>query len=275
MRRHSVMWICAALLGCGTPDDDALAYYQPAPVSVEIVDERGRRFDAYPLTESRDDTFRAYVKARRGASYRIRVSNRSGERVGVVLAVDGRNIISGARSDLKPRESMYVLEPWETNEYRGWRTSIDEVHEFFFTEWPNSYAERTFGDRSAQGVIAMAVFRDRDWQRQIEEQRLRDEASSRESERRAHAPDKSVAGAAAAPPGTGFGERRYEPARRVEFQAENSPLSRSFLKYEWPDTLCRKGIACDDWDGPQPRRRNRFWPDGNGGFAPYPARPLR
>jgi hypothetical protein len=103
---HSVTW--AALLLASTAADQALASYERGGVTVEVLDERGRNFDEYPLTNSGSTTYRAYLKAQRGAPYRIRVSNRTGERVGVVIAVDGRNIVSGKKSDLAPRESMYV-----------------------------------------------------------------------------------------------------------------------------------------------------------------------
>ena len=282
---HSVTW--AALLLAGSFATHAAAAYNPAGVTVEVLDARGRNFREYPLTNSGASTYRAYLRARRGAPYRIRVSNRTGERVGVVIAVDGRNIVSGQRSDLRPQEAMYVLEPWESGDYRGWRTNLNDVHEFYFTEWQDSYAE-AFGDRSAQGVIAMAVYRDRDWQRRLEEERqlqderrrydgqssgentapgpLRDKAASASRAEQS----KAAGAAAAAPPGTGFGERHYDPARRVEFAAESRPMSRSFIKYEWPETLCRKGIACDDEYPRERRRRNRFWPDDGYGFAPYP-----
>ncbi len=277
--RHSVIW--TALLLAGSFSGQALASHNPAGVTIEVVDEHGRSFDEYPITSSGARIYRAYLKARRGAPYRIRVSNNTGERVGVVIAVDGRNIISGARSDLTQRESMYVLEPWENGDYRGWRTNLNDIHEFYFTEWKNSYAD-AFGDKSAQGVIAMAVYRDRDWQRRLEEERRREDARRRNeydaptseaapaprasqdaAESAGRSQDKASA-SAAAPPGTGFGDRRYDPARQVEFTAENRPLSRSFIKYEWAETLCRKGISCDK------RPRNRMWPDDGYGFAPYP-----
>lgn len=286
---HSVT--CAALFLGAFAASAAVAYHpQASSVTVEVVDERGQSFEEFPLTNSGRDTYRAWLKARRGAGYRIRVRNQSGERVGVVIAVDGRNIITGKRSDLAPRESMYVLGPWESGDYRGWRTNLREVHEFYFTEWPDSYAE-AFGDRSAQGVIAMAVYRDRDWQARLEqerrEQELRDQEQRRQRGERYSggaapeaAADSSASGsapaasranekaAAAAPPGTGFGDRRYDPAQQVEFRAERQPMSRSFLKYEWAETLCRKGISCD---GPrEPKRHNRFWPNDTYGFAPYP-----
>jgi hypothetical protein len=67
------------------------------------------------------DVYRAYLEARREARYRIRVHNRSGGRVGVVIAVDGRNIISGARSELARGEPMYILDPRESESCEGWR----------------------------------------------------------------------------------------------------------------------------------------------------------
>ena len=41
----------------------------------------------------------------------------------------------------------------------GWRASLEAVNEFYFTDWKDSYAE-AFGDRSARGVIAVAVYRE-------------------------------------------------------------------------------------------------------------------
>jgi hypothetical protein len=234
-------------------------------VAVEIVDERGRSFEEFPLTGREVGTYRAYLKARRGATYRIRVSNRTGERLGVVIAVDGRNIVSGQRSDLRANEAMYVLDPWQSNDYRGWRTSLRDVHEFYFTEWPEAYAERAFHDRSARGVIALAVFRDR---LEVQRDEMRRDDFRSQDKSAARSAEKGAA-SAAAPPGTGFGDRQYDPARRVEFLAEHRPMARSFLKYEWPETLCRRGIACEEPDRHDRRRRNRMWPDDDG-FAPYP-----
>ncbi len=65
----------------------------------------------------------------------IRITNSTGRRVGVVVAVDGRNIISGARSELEKGEPMYILDAWDTQEYSGWRANLSEVNEFYFTEW--------------------------------------------------------------------------------------------------------------------------------------------
>jgi hypothetical protein len=238
-------------------------------VEVEVVDDYGRAYATFPARSraSRDDT-RAYLEAVPGRSYAIRVTNGSGERVGLVIAVDGRNIISGKKSKLKRGERMYVLGPWESATYRGWRTGSDRVNEFFFTSELDSYAG-AFGDFSAMGVVAVAVFRDR----QAAPTRYR------KSDPRAEHRDYDGAASPGAhsgrlesrksAPGTGFGDERYAPSYRVRFNAERRPAARTFIKYEWRETLCEMGVVrCHS-------RKNRFWPQSEvghraRGFAPYP-----
>lgn len=274
MNRHHLLFlifVLPATLALSTP---ALASHV-ADVDVVIVSPRGWEFPTYPVRSGRSDVHRAYLEALNQEPYRIRVSNRSGQRVGLVIAVDGRNIISGQKSDLTPGERMYVLDPWESAEYEGWRTSGQRVHEFYFTEWADSYAQ-SFGDRSARGVIAVAVYREVH-RRAYDDERLTRPQANREAgeESRAEAPaaaqDSAVAKgerSRAAEPGTGFGEEVYSPSRRVEFHPERRAASRHFFKYEWREALCRRGVT--DCDG---RERNRFWDDDERfGYAPYPPR---
>jgi hypothetical protein len=273
-RRQSMACLILFLAG-GSLALPAAAHYRSDAVSVEVIDASGQPFEVFPLKASRSDHQRAYLKAERGARYRIRVRNLTGERIGVVLAVDGRNIVSGQRSELKSGESMYVLDAYESSDYAGWRTNLREVHEFYFTDWRDAYAE-AFGDRSARGVIALAVFRDRDWQarlraeQELSSQLARDAEKSRgsaESADSAGRPAPAASARAAAPPGTGFGERRDDPARRVQFNADSTPIMKSFLKYEWAETLRARGFGCSPRE---PLYGNRFWPDDSAGFAPYP-----
>ena len=135
----------------------ALAH-APSPVSVEIVDAGRRTCSANFRVDARDGALRSYLQAEKGARYQVRVRNTTGERLGLVIAVDGRNIINGAKSDLARSEPMYVLDAWATQDYAGWRANLDAINEFYFTDWSDSYAE-AFGDRSARGVIAVAVYR--------------------------------------------------------------------------------------------------------------------
>ncbi len=266
-RRHLLFLVfLPAALVVSAP---TLASHRVADVDVVIVSTRGWEFPLYPVRSEARDVQRAYLEARNQEPYRIRVSNRSGERVGLVIAVDGRNIISGQKSDLAPNERMYVLDPWQSAEYEGWRTGAQRVHEFYFTEWADSYAE-SFGDRSARGVIAVAAYRE--VQRQVYEHsgplpQSRDEAKAdAPAAPQSSAEIKGARSRAGAAPGTGFGAQVYSPARRVEFHPERRAASRHFFKYEWRDALCRRGVV--DCDG---RERNRFWDeDERFGYAPYP-----
>ena len=234
-------------------------------IQVEVRTDGGPSLPLYP-TAATYGKKKIYAEAVKGKEYTVVIRNLLPRRVGLVVAVDGRNIISGARSELARGEPMYVLGPYETQEYSGWRTSLSDVHEFFFTDWKDSYAE-AFGDRSARGVIAIAVYRERERVAQIPEPQPYAKGQAANA-----APASPAAGVAAdarrsdskeSEPGTGFGERRYEPTVRVEFDAERLASSKVFLKYEWAEALCRKGIIqCDP-------ERNRFWNDDLA-FAPFP-----
>jgi len=259
----------ALLLGAGCLFAGMAGAHAPSPVIIEIVGPDGGTFREIPV-RSRDGALRSYLQAEKGARYEVRVRNTSGERVGLVIAVDGRNIISGGKSELARNEPMYVLDGWGVQSYAGWRASLQAVNEFYFTEWQDSYAE-AFGDRSARGVIAVAVFREVPppapvYQPYMEgrEKRAADAsappsahssggAKSENSARR----DQSA--------GTGYGDRRVDPAVRVDFVAQSNPDSRHFIKYEWRETLCRRHvISCGE--------NNRFWDDSTLGFAPPPPR---
>ncbi len=229
------------------------AHARPAHglVKIQVIDDRGRPFREYPLA-TRGGSARAYLEAVQGEEYAIRVRNTSGERVGLVIAVDGRNIISGGRSELGPRERMYVLGPHQSATYRGWRTSKNRVNSFYFTDAGDSYAA-AWDDYSAMGVIAVAVYR--------EARPKPDPHTHRRLTPQGAAPE--------AEPGTGFGDEHWSPSRRVRFTPEHHATARHLLKYEWRETLCRLHVApCD-------RPRNRLWPypgHDEGGYAPYPPR---
>src|SRR5439155_442973 len=86
---------------------------------------------------------RLYFQAFKGRNYSLVVRNNTGRRVGVLIAVDGLNVVTGERSSLSRNESMYVLDPNERAVIRGWRTSLDQVRRFVFVDEEHSYAERT------------------------------------------------------------------------------------------------------------------------------------
>ena len=231
-------------------------------VSIDIVSDRSHReLPEYPV-ENRGDTYRAYLEAERGEEYSIQVHNRSGERIGLVIAVDGRNIISGEQSHLRPNERMYILNPYQRATYRGWRSSKNHVNRFYFTDAPDSYAGR-WGDYSAMGVIAVAAYaeeRPRDYEDQYTNRERAPSLAPRNAPQHKSAPSADA--------GTGFGDREWSPSRRVEFDPMRKPFGRYFIKYEWRQNLCELGIVRCRPDR-HSRRPNRMWDDDNR-YAPYP-----
>lgn len=130
-------------------------------VSVEV---EGREA---PLYCAPDGSGRYYFEAREGSRYTVRLVNRTGERLGVVVAVDGLNVISGERDPSASRPAgsrpgrMYVLDPWDATTVRGWRTSLDEVRRFTFVDERASYAARSGKANGKMGWVEVAVYRER------------------------------------------------------------------------------------------------------------------
>ncbi len=243
-------------------------------VDVTVVDPAG---NAFAQTRFRGDS---YVAGEPGAAYTLRVANRSGERVLVVLSVDGVNVINGRTAS--PSQQGYVLAPWQQVDVRGWRKSLEETAGFYFTELPDSYAART-GRPLDVGVIGAAVFRevpppsitasppvafeDRGYGEHGDTAKRAANAGARRE--RSQAPmaqqSQSSADAAAAPLGTGHGERRYDPASTTVFQrASSRPDEIVRVFYDRHESLVARGI----WPAPHYSQRvPRAFP---GSFTPDP-----
>jgi hypothetical protein len=236
-------------------------------VEVRIRNDSGKELPLYPVAARTADR-RAYLEAVKGEQYSILVRNRLNRRVGVVVAVDGRNIISGEKSRLKSTERMYILEPYGEGEYSGWRANLERINRFYFTDVADSYAA-AFRDESAMGVIAVAVYPEiQRHEPPAELSRSSPPAPSpmhRESMKSRAADQGASPSARMEGAGTGYGRDEYSPARTVAFNPERRAVERIFLKYEWHATLCRKGVI--ECGIPAPLPRNRFWDDG---FAPPP-----
>ena len=167
---------------------------------------------------------------------------------------------------------MYVLDAWDTQDYAGWRANLDAVNEFYFTDWSDSYAE-AFGDRSARGVIAVAVYREvppppaglpaLPRKTSAAPARPMRHRAVRRQPRARTPPRKSPQVAAVTPRArvTASGAS-ITPCRWNSLRSQ-SPDSRHFIKYEWRETLCRKHVMeCGE--------SNRFWDESTLGFAPPP-----
>lgn len=270
----------AALSGC------VAAPVRAAPgqlVDVQIVDRT--RNAALAEYRHRGST---YVAGRPGERYAVRLTNRSAERVLVVLSVDGVNAVSGETAT--PAQTGYVLSPWQSADITGWRKSDDEAAAFYFTALPDSYAART--DRPFNvGVIGVAVFRERvslprpqPFEPVPYSRGRQDGATRQESERRMNdsdSADGSLASSSASPApstsparerdaavaqrsdklGTGHGEREHSPIGRTAFErATSQPAEIVQVRYDSHANLVASGVIA-------PRRAV---PDPFPGFVPDP-----
>lgn len=260
---------CAALLA-------TLACFPPAAraqVELAVVDrDDGRWLPQHPHGGDR------WVAGVPGHRYAVRLTNTSGERVLVVLSVDGVNAVTGEDAD--PSQAGYVLAPWQSAEIDGWRKSLDEVARFRFTDVPDSYAART-GRPGNVGVIGIAVFRERRAPaihlppRRYPQRPLAEVRGRADAERPAMAGE---AAPAAAPPvadarrqqiGTGHGAREWAPASRTAFvRASRRPAQVTELRYDTPRRLASLGILPrQGWPRPPYAQAPRAFP---GGFVPDP-----
>lgn len=232
---------------------------------------------------------RHYFEAFEGREYSLKLHNTTGERIGVLIAVDGLNVVNGERSALQRTEPMYVLDPWETTTIRGWRTSLDEVRKFVFVDEEQSYAERTDQANGDLGWIRVLAFREYRPQAYYHQgggtwgqtkSLYRDggaPAAPAPEAQNAPAPrleekeraDKDLADRQLSPnepsvPGTGWGDRSHDPVRRTWFVAESAPSDRIALRYEYAAGLRALGIF--------PGHSNRVWQRDQGelGFAQPP-----
>ena len=202
-----------------------------------------------------------------GHRYGVHLTNASGERVLVVLSIDGVNAVTGDTAH--PSQAGYVLEPWQSSEIAGWRKSYQDIAQFVFTDLPDSYAART-GRPDDVGVIGIAVFTEA---RPIRyDQPSPPVASGRDEQRRdakAAAPaaesmesNRASQDQAAQGLGTGHGAREWSPVARTGFvRASRHPAQVSQLRYDDHATLVARGVLPR-----HPRHRHddrpRAFPDG-------------
>lgn len=238
-----------------------------------------------PLYAAPDGSGRLYFEARRGARYAIRLTNRSHERLGVVVEVDGLNVISGERASTgwfggNPGR-MYVLDPWDQTDIKGWRTSLAEVRRFTFVEEERSYAARSGQANNKMGWVEVAVYRERHRAvyRPYDEDARADGGAPAAPMTAPKAEEKRSADAYREPggarrpeaqsyPGTGWGQATDDRVVVVDFEPERTPAQRTTLRYEYASGLRALGI---DVRPAYTRDRLRERDRGQGGFAKPPA----
>jgi hypothetical protein len=265
--RHLSMLALVLCIAAAAP---ALAL-ERGPYSIEVL------VDGIPLEEylARGT---AYVEAREGREYSLRLGNHTGRRVAVALAVDGLNTID-ARTASAREASKWILEPGETLTLAGWQTGSSTARRFYFTTEESSYGA-WLGRTRNLGIISAAVFREVEPEpAPITRQRDLREASPGEdgADRPAASKEAGSRAAEEAPlsddlAATGIGREVDHRVRRVRFLAEASPAAVLELRYEYHDALVRLGVlprgpACPV-DPLERRERARGFEEP--GFAPDP-----
>ncbi|KAB8318439.1 hypothetical protein SD81_016105 [Tolypothrix campylonemoides VB511288] len=255
---RTVLLMLAALLG-------ALACAPAAAdphVSLQVVDrDTGAWLQEYRHRGQR------WIAGEPGHRYALRLTNRTGGRVLVVVSIDGVNAVTGETAH--PSQAGYVLEPWQSTEVAGWRKSVDDVAQFVFTDLPDSYAART-GRPDDVGVIGIAVFEERAYAHVAPA--APPVAGAAEARRQSRAQAESAAAAAdgaydAQRLGTGHGAREWSPVSRTSFErATRGPAQVTQLRYDDLDRLLAMGVVPSPW---RPRRGDA--PEAfPGAFVPDP-----
>ena len=225
-------------------------------VSVEVAGQ------AVPLYPAPDGSPRQYLEAVAGREYALHLANRTGERLGVAITVDGLNAISGERHvPGRGLPRMYILDPWGAITVRGWRTSLEEVRRFTFVDEERSYAARSNKADAKLGWIEVAVHRER------RPAPTAEAPVARERDRAADAAPEAGSAGRRSYPGTGWGRRADDPAVLVDFDAYPAESERVTLRYEYAWALRALGIDVRPWHASgRLRQRER----GDAGFAKPP-----
>ncbi len=269
LRRRSALLQLAALTGLAGLHASCAAIAPASLLDMQLV---GR--DSGAVLAQYASRGRRFSPGTPGARYAIRLSNRSGERVLVVLSVDGVNAITGDTAAWN--QSGYVLSPGESFDITGWRKSDQYVAAFEFTSLEDSYAART-GRPANVGIIGAAVFREAAPAPVLYEappaapgtlSRLNGAAAdaaaqvpARESAGRAEAEH-----SARAKLGTGHGASEWSPIAHTGFQRRTSqPEQLLEIHYDSEANLMAAGIM------PRPMAQlPHAFPNSNGGYVPDP-----
>ena len=222
----------------------------------------------------------SYVAGRPGDRYAVRLTNRTGARVLVVLSIDGVNAVSGDTAAFG--QTGYVLAAYQSAEITGWRKSHTEAAAFYFTALPDSYAARTQRPDNV-GVIGTAVFRERlpepvtHWREQAPPAARDRAANGAAQEDKRNAEADAPRSAAPSPSarmeseslakserlGTGHGEREYSPTSHTAFErASSQPAEVVQIRYDSHANLVASGVIPRTRPLPaQPQAFPSFVPD--------------
>ncbi len=170
-----------------------------------------------------------YVEGRQNQEFRVRLRNKSAERVMAVLSIDGVNAISGETAGVD--QTGYILAPYQTLDVDGWRKSNVRTAAFYFTHINDSYAART-GRPDNVGVIGAAIFRELRYEydnQQYDDQQYDGQQNDEYSQGQGDYPNGKSAGApASGVPASPAPSTRAAPQGQAKSGAPAAPQSKSY-----------------------------------------------
>lgn len=98
----------------------------------------------------------SFIEARDGTNYTIKLKNNLGQRVMVVVSVDGLDVVSGKNA--AETDNGYIIDPHDSVEIKGYRISDDDSAAFVFTSKGKSYVQNVKGNARNCGVIGVRAF---------------------------------------------------------------------------------------------------------------------
>jgi len=100
-----------------------------------------------------------YIEGKKGSHFSLRMKNNSGSKALFIPTVDGLSIISGKEGSFKSQG--YIVNAYDSVTIDGWRTSDDKVSQFYFSTPEKSYATKIKKGGNL-GVIGCAVYKEKE-----------------------------------------------------------------------------------------------------------------
>lgn len=251
---------------------------RPMPVRQDVtVSLESAGGMALPTVRHHGTTFVAGIP---GERYMIRIANNTGDRLEVVVSVDGRDVLTGRLGDFT-RQRGYVVEPFGSVVIDGFRRSLDHVAAFRFSDVADSFTGLS-GTPQHAGIIGVAVFKERIAHHHHNRPLARAERSADAPAPSTRAPSKKGKADTArhrdmeAPRqeiGTEFAETRLSRVREVTFVRRNAmrPDMRMTLRYDTAESLAARGVPIEPAFAADPVQADA-WPAAREFTAPPPRR---
>jgi len=113
-----------------------------------------------PIKIYKDEDGNNWIEAKNKTKFIIEIKNNTENNVLSVISVDGLSILNGKKAILENKNG-YVVSPYNNLKINGWRTSLNSIREFEFTNNKNlSYSHKLGADENNIGVIGFAFYKE-------------------------------------------------------------------------------------------------------------------